>query len=334
MFTGGIRRLGHLGTVVSSGVVSGAVFADVLNEAQIQPRVARPAMTAAALFDFDSDESYHIIDNKSGRGLDSMEILSQAKESEISAALETIQENPDLLTEFLPRDLVHRHPEQAQRIVQNIVNRPDFITNVGTILHKMESKNKAVAAKKEVRVESAGTTDACANQLWEKIRDEYKCALCLDVLAAPTLLECSHNFCGVCAEELVSRCVPCSPVYDGDCVVVSCPTCRTEIHSNPVFERMLDQKIEEAARTVPDNFAPKMAWAERRAEYTKILRQRAIEKKAAPSAAPAHFAREFGIDLNSDSYELNDFLNNDPFWYAAITFAVSVLLGVMFYNRR
>jgi hypothetical protein len=35
-------------------------------------------------------------------------------------------------------------------------------------------------------------------QRWEQLRESYQCGICLDLLAAPKLADCTHSFCGMC----------------------------------------------------------------------------------------------------------------------------------------
>ena len=44
---------------------------------------------------------------------------------------------------------------------------------------------------------SSGTVD--------RIREELICAVCLDILSEPKVLQCAHSFCRECLEKIVAR---------------------------------------------------------------------------------------------------------------------------------
>ncbi|KAK0482954.1 hypothetical protein EDD18DRAFT_1362366 [Armillaria luteobubalina] len=56
------------------------------------------------------------------------------------------------------------------------------------------------------------------------------CPICIDGIKAPVFLKCGHDFCGACLFDWVTVNPPQSN---------SCPTCRKNINSSPVFPRSL-----------------------------------------------------------------------------------------------
>jgi len=87
--------------------------------------------------------------------------------------------------------------------------------------------------------------------MWQKLRSEFKCNICLEVMAAPTLVgPCGHSFCGACLDEWVQRCQN-TNASDPFGVEVQhrCPTCRGSIQL-AIFERHLDQLLLDRATKV------------------------------------------------------------------------------------
>jgi hypothetical protein len=72
---------------------------------------------------------------------------------------------------------------------------------------------------------------------WSLLEVKYGCAICHDILAAPCILPCSHDFCSSCVEAMHSS----ASSLDVD-VVRSCPCCRAE-YLNVIYERTLDVDI-------------------------------------------------------------------------------------------
>lgn len=75
---------------------------------------------------------------------------------------------------------------------------------------------------------------------WDGLTSRFKCGICIDVLAAPVILSCSHNFCGDCLYKHLRH----SEVLTDE-ISSLCPECRTEfIPSQIIFERALDELIQ------------------------------------------------------------------------------------------
>lgn len=82
---------------------------------------------------------------------------------------------------------------------------------------------------------------------------------------------CSHSFCGICLVRDMDH----FQSKDID-VVVTCPSCREEIDSEPTFERTLDDIITKKVNLV-HNCEAKEDWNLRRndhKEYRKILKDK------------------------------------------------------------
>lgn len=133
--------------------------------------------------------------------------------------------------------------------------------------------------------------------------------------------------------------MPCDANNDGKIVLVSCPSCRAEVATAPRYERLLDQTIEEAVRSVPA-CAEKDEWEQRRAGFVRLMEQRRVRavqaaKKAAASSATAT-ARALGegplrldVDLGSQSFQVPEYATDVTHWAVAIGFLVLVIVGVM-----
>lgn len=78
------------------------------------------------------------------------------------------------------------------------------------------------------------------NDLTERISEiENKtCAICLDNITHPILLDCTHIFCGPCIINLLN-----SSIRNDN--IKKCPTCRTEIRSTENLTAIVPTKIEE-----------------------------------------------------------------------------------------
>jgi len=78
------------------------------------------------------------------------------------------------------------------------------------------------------------------NDLTERISEiENKtCAICLDNITHPILLDCTHIFCGPCIINLLN-----SSIRNDN--IKKCPTCRTEIRSTQNLTAIVPTKIEE-----------------------------------------------------------------------------------------
>ena len=184
-----MRRLSQLGTVVGGGVAaSNSVMNEVFNEAcapvRSQSRAARGWQHAG----FDD--------------LGFMDMEGEVSEPEIAAALDTIVDTPDVLLTFLPPELVRSHPTDALKLVQSMLSRPDVISSAKRNL----AKRNSIAASDDSKPSAAPAAEFSASQLWQQLCNKYPCVLCQDVLAAPTLMDCTHTLCGSCSEVLQSPC--------------------------------------------------------------------------------------------------------------------------------
>ena len=106
----------------------------------------------------------------------------------------TFLENMQMSVDFLLNSAPSEKEIDLQKIAGNIMKRSDLLD--------------IIKSKLNYRIEKECVADHPqylngASQVWQKLSDEYKCMICFDVLAAPTILDCSHNICGICSEVLL-----------------------------------------------------------------------------------------------------------------------------------
>lgn len=208
--------------------------------------------------------------------------ITPPSDIETDSALETIVENPDFLSPFVPRGFHEMSPEQKQEVCEEARTRatnPDFLSQVREKIEgKKAKRNAAIAHKDDHSVSSAAniTVDRSEHgEGWEKLKDKYPCAICQDVLAGPEILNCTHTFCGYCVQSMMDRC----SCEEGLEVVHACPLCTTPIEFS-IPERTLCVNIEEEVQQFPREY--KAHWEERRrANVEKSPEKKAREQKAA-----------------------------------------------------
>lgn len=119
---------------------------------------------------------------------------------------------------------------------------------------------------------------------WAMLQAKYTCSICLDVLAAPTVLHCSHSFCGACLTDYVESCVSCMP--ESVEVVKSCPECRTEF-TTYTYEKLLDEDIACQAEAIDRSRMSTVeeecrdSWRKRRSQFLELTRARRRERSRA-----------------------------------------------------
>jgi hypothetical protein len=107
---------------------------------------------------------------------------------------------------------------------------------------------------------------------WNCLVSEHQCCICMDLLAAPVIIDCSHNFCGECLHQYLR--VPRGE--DEKDVTHFCPTCRVEIDSNAIYERGLDDAIVSKVNSfagVEGSEAMVLEWRQRREEHRARMKK-------------------------------------------------------------
>eukprot|EP01031_Cornospumella_fuschlensis_P039608 gene39608-48219_t len=108
---------------------------------------------------------------------------------------------------------------------------------------------------------------------WNELKVNYPCDMCHDVLAAPVVLPCTHNFCGLCVHEMFTKCQSADIEVAHQCPVCGCESFKQE---HAIYERTLDETIEREVRVLPE-CAEKREWQRRRHAY--LLMKTAAKKE-------------------------------------------------------
>lgn len=163
---------------------------------------------------------------------------------------------------------------------------------------------------------------------WEMLKDKYPCAICQDLLAAPSILNCSHSFCGSCLTDMIESCVLTNTDGDDDAeldelqqsceIAYRCPQCKEEI-TNTTFERLLDSDIQRLVDAVPDCEAKKH-WKERRGKFLKSQ----IGKRGAGKSAGAAGSRRRNWGPHS-RYRSAAEEEDEEFWETVKEYAIPIL---------
>ena len=202
---------------------------------------------------------------------------------EADCAIECIQSNKEHLRALLPPQIHVDAPKVRDILatVKHIVTDPSMIK---TMMKKMEEKSiqngeiSSTHSEEDSSISSVSQNSSVQSELitthlyasttegpvlsWEDLAQRYGCTICQDVLAAPTILNCSHNFCGSCLEDWRNSCVA---TDDNVEVVQTCPMCKCEVECC-IFERAFDAEICQAVEPLPDSEA-KVEWSTRRSSY-------------------------------------------------------------------
>lgn len=192
---------------------------------------------------------------------DSELVTRPPKEEEVDAVIATVRARTEEIWEsMLPsgfnnqdlvfkavKEMVMRHPTLVQETRQNIDN---------------ELKKK----------------EAAALNPWSVLRSKYTCEMCHDVLAAPVVLPCTHNYCGMCLHDMFASCQSNEVEVAHQCRVCGCDQIKLD---HAIYERTLDLTIEAEVLLLPD-CAEKREWRRRQHAYHDQLMKKAGKKEEAP----------------------------------------------------
>lgn len=252
-------------------------------------------------------------------------------EIEADCALECITADRDNLRALLPPQIDINGPRMHEifATVKSIVTDPLMMK---TMMKKMEEKNikngdsssLSSAEDSNSTISSVSQTSHAPSELstshmyanmevpaltWEQLALRYSCSICQDVLAAPTILNCSHNFCGSCLEDWKSSCI--AQEENSVEVVQTCPMCKTEVECC-IFERAFDAEICQAVDNVSDSES-KSEWKSRRASYLEFRKKMECLK----------------IQRNEPEEEEGE--SNDEIWETLKAWAVPVITLAVLY---
>jgi len=230
--------------------------------------------------------------------------------SEFNCALTTLKENPDLIYDLMPTNFMNA--EQTKKLcsaMQDVLSNPRVISTVKSKLLKYDPQsfsnmvgndyhlndfhqdhvkgndddnltNSRSETSSSYAFHHNATNQLSPSEQWDQLASDHPCAICQDVLAKPTILSCSHSFCGNCLHDLITSCSEVhstggrmnnnnSTLHDIDemisnmSVVKRCPTCNEEICRGGTYERTLDDAITVRASAIPI-CEGKNQWMERR----------------------------------------------------------------------
>jgi hypothetical protein len=180
---------------------------------------------------------------------------SPPNENEIDAAIESMVERPELLRSIVPGGAVPEsmalfsNPDAMKSAMNHVKN---IILNDSRLLksaqQKRDEKNQGQHQQQRIPTyeeildqlidKDASDSLSKPSQEWEELKNKYPCAICQDVLADPTNLNCSHSYCGSCLSDHLTyqHCDTDSEDEDedgndphSDKTIHFCPTCRDEI---------------------------------------------------------------------------------------------------------
>ncbi|KAJ1417448.1 hypothetical protein B484DRAFT_453956 [Ochromonadaceae sp. CCMP2298] len=263
--------------------------------------------------------------------------------TEFNAVWESIQENPHILEACFPAELSDAQREGMYRMIGGLANNSAVISSV----------RARISAAELLSLESASLTSegSESNQqmspslLWEQLKQKFPCVICQDLQAAPTILSCSHSFCGACLDELLCSC-KCLDDMDTEetetgtwgvgtggggrtglghtgtkqpSVMHECPSCKQEIHTY-TYERLLCADLLRMVDNVPDCEA-KQLWKERRALF--LHRGNYVGTQAGLKYGPRGAEGVEEEDGGDDVWETLSWV------VPALTFAVLALISIV-----
>ena len=203
--------------------------------------------------------------------------------------------------------------------IGNLINSPDH--NVyQDVFHKL--KLKVLSKSSTIRQSSNIANVGCANNeidSWNHLSSKFRCCICLDVLAGPVILSCSHSFCGKCLCDHISL----NETVPNNEIVSLCPECRSVFHPNQIiFERVLDQLIQSEVEKINSsiNIDPVITqeiyeWKKRRDAYLKYHRNHNGSDTSSKNS-------------NNDSHDCD----NDTIQYVSVLL-MAVVIGMIIFLR-
>jgi hypothetical protein len=177
---------------------------------------------------------------------------------EADSVVSTLAENPQVLQPFI-ESLLPRHIEvDVTRVMKNvhrIITDENIVTSV---LQKIEGAHI-------IQVKEEGKKENEVNSTWNKLAEKYFCSVCLDVFAAPHILECGHTYCWDCLYDLKNSC---SSEDNSVTVVHECPECRHPMNGDATLELRYDEIICKEVDEIPD-CVEKQNWKDKRQRFVK-----------------------------------------------------------------
>ena len=206
----------------------------------------------------------HISQSISTRSAPSPSMVRRAVEKaelsgdEIDIAMNNVFSRPDLLEPFVTphvkaeetetheRVLVYENTEQKMyKAVKSLLTDPGLLEQVCSQFHTAAAADHS--EEPGFHTKKIGDIMHSMN-VWESLCESHGCCLCLEVLACPTISNCSHTFCGECLDEYMIKVTEDSApqstslLSSSPSIVHYCPLCKEEIKS-VTFERLLHRDI-------------------------------------------------------------------------------------------
>eukprot|EP01039_Chlorochromonas_danica_P010021 gene10021-11082_t len=278
---GGVARALRNSALGSAGIVaSGVVSGSAQNEAQQAPVEAlhhvRENWTILSPSD-QNDNSYDIAEEEAlvtGDGTHPLcRYLGELEKSpptpnEVGAIIDHISSNPGMIMPLLPNNFDRNGLTPLMQQVSRIVSDPNLIRNIKRSINNRESQigaDRISLPVHDLPPDSSG--------FWNDLSSKFPCTICLDVLAAPVVLECGHSFCGICIQEYYETC------ESKDIEVIhDCPNCCLPFSKSFRYELALDQVIQTSIEKAPA-CKESQEWKERRQKYLAFRQKRKDEVK-------------------------------------------------------
>jgi len=265
--------------------------------------------------------------------------------SEFNCALTALKEHPDLIYDLMPSNLLSS--EQTEKLcsaMHDVLSNHRVVSSVKAKLLKYDphslssmignndmnahnhrhldddnvkgsdddddltNTRSEISSTYAFNQYATATYHLSPSEQWNQLVSDHPCAICQDVLAKPTILSCSHSFCGICLHDLITSCSEVSSTpHDIDemisnmTVVKKCPTCNEEICRAGTYERTLDDAITVRASVIP-SCEGKTQWMERRAAHNVPSRRR--HKLMTSSTASGGGRADDDRDGGGDAWDL------------------------------
>lgn len=145
-----------------------------------------------------------------------------------------------------------------------------------TSMKEREEKQKKEEEEAAAAARSGGGSAA---ELGAKLKEEYECGICCDVLTDPRVLECGHTFCHDCAVDWLGQ-------------RSTCPSCREPVRRMPVQVKHVSNTVERLCEAVADDedFKEYLERVKKRKEAAKVADRKFAKLVAAIERTPKqHF---------------------------------------------
>lgn len=268
---------------------------------------------------------------------------------ELSSAISTLDENPELFDSCLPPQFQHRNHELRETVlngVRQMLSDPHLLRQTCAKIGQATMQPQSLASVELVKIPESTVAQSTATAVldgtvtWDALCDEFRtCTICLDLLAAPTIINCGHSFCGLCIDDYMASCRAHECNVD---VVHCCPNDRSEFN-NATFERLLDslilRKVESLTNLTVSETKLKEEWLKRRDAYLvrigeKTDQQALLDKARSANSSPRGTTSGSSSGENDNGEEEDDGEVAEFLAFAVPAVAVAVLVLLYFCRTR